>query len=169
MKSHEIRTREAKPTDFATVAAMHYPVWRQSWNGILATYLLDMIASPKRWAKESYPLNLKRSGWSMWIAESRGQILGMTLFGPDLSNPDHIQIDALYVTQESQHLGIGGRLLNKALQICPSADMILWCAEKNHKARGFYERKNFQVDGRTFIWKPLPGVSVPHVGYRLYR
>lgn len=46
---------------------------------------------------------------------------------------------------------------------------ILWCAEKNSKARGFYEKKDFHIDGRTFTWKPLSGVNVPHVGYRLYR
>ncbi|RDZ64576.1 hypothetical protein C3R29_15465, partial [Mycobacterium tuberculosis] len=50
-----------------------------------------------------------------------------------------------------------------------TADMILWCAEKNSKARGFYEKKDFHIDGRTFTWKPLSGVNVPHVGYRLYR
>jgi hypothetical protein len=45
----------------------------------------------------------------------------------------------------------------------------LWCAEKNSKARQFYENNNFQLDGRSYIWTPLRGVSVPHVGYRRHR
>lgn len=105
----------------------------------------------------------------MWIAESSGQTLGMAMFGPDQDQPDHIQIDALYIAKNSQRRGVGGRLLNKVLRLHPANDLILWCAEKNARGRRFYEKKHFQIDGRTFTWKPLPGVDVPHVGYRLYR
>lgn len=35
VKPSNIRIRAAKPIDFPKVAAMHYPVWRQSWTGIL--------------------------------------------------------------------------------------------------------------------------------------
>ena len=103
------------------------------------------------------------------MAESGGQLVGMMLLGPDLSNPNHIQIDALYVADQNQRSGVGGLLLNKALRTYPDNDMILWCAEKNQKARDFYEKNGFEVDDRSFVWKPLPGVRVPHVGYRLHR
>lgn len=165
----DIRIREARPADFTKVAQMHYPVWRQSWSGILSDFLLDMLATPKRWATETYPQDLSRPGWSMWIAESGDKTLGMTIFGPDAVNPADLQIDALYTASENQRLGIGGRLLEKAVRANPSGDVILWCAEKNRTAREFYEKRNFRLDGRTFVWKPLPGVPVPHLGYRLYR
>jgi GNAT superfamily N-acetyltransferase len=168
-KSGDIRIREAKPTDFAKVAQMHYPVWRQSWSGILADFLLDLIATPKQWTTERYAHDLSRPGWAMWIAESGGRTLGMTIFGPDSAHPADLQIDALYTALESQHRGVGGRLLNKAVRSSPSGDVILWCAEENRMAREFYENKDFRLDGRTFTWKPLPGVTVPHVGYRLTR
>lgn len=169
VRRDDIRIREAQPADFANIAQMHYPVWRQSWSGILADYLLDMLGSPRRWATETYAHDLSRPGWSMWIAESDGKTLGMTIFGPDAANPHDLQVDALYTAEQSQRLGIGGRLLAKAMRANPSGDLILWCAEKNYKAREFYEKKNFRLDGRTFVWKPLPGVPVPHVGYRLSR
>jgi len=102
MKSGDIRIRAAKPADFAKVADMHYPVWRQSWAGILADYMLDMIATPRRWATETYPHDLGRRGWAMWIAESGGKALGMTMFGPDSARPDHVQIDALYTAEEGR-------------------------------------------------------------------
>ncbi|MEB3983307.1 GNAT family N-acetyltransferase [Mycobacterium sp. 663a-19] len=164
-----ITIREAKPADFANVARMHYPVWRRSWSGMLADDLLDVLGSPKRWATETYPHDLSRPGWSMWIAERDGDPLGMTIFGPDALNPDDLQIDALYTAEASQRLGIGGRLLDEAVRADPPGDVILWCAENNVKAREFYEHRNFRLDGRTFVWKPLPGVPVPHVGYRLPR
>nr|WP_216638758.1 alpha/beta fold hydrolase [Mycobacterium asiaticum] len=135
----------------------------------MATHVLDMIGTPKTWVDTFYPTTLKRGGWQMWVAEARGKLLGMTLFGPDLSNPEQIQIDALYIADDKQRQGIGGLLLNKALRTYPDNDMILWCADKNEKARNFYEKNDFQLDGRSYVWKPLPGVNVPHVGYRLVR
>jgi len=169
VKSADIRIREATPKDFAKVAEMHYPVWRQSWSGILADYILDVIASPKLWATVSYAQDMNRPGWCMWIAEYGGKPVGMTIFGPDAENPRHVLLDALYTAAGSHHRGIGSRLLNKALRSNPSGDVMLWCAEKNRPARDFYEKKNFRLDGRTFVWTPLAGVDVPHVGYRLYR
>jgi GNAT superfamily N-acetyltransferase len=165
----DIRIREAKPDDYADVAEMHYPVWRRSWTGILAPPLLDILGTPKRWAAEIYPQSLNRTGWSMWIAESAGRTVGVTIFGPDSDAPDRLLIDALYVTEESQRLGVGGHLLETAMSTYPSGDVVLWCAVENGRARSFYEKRNFRIDGRTLDWEPLPGVIVPHVGYRFTR
>jgi GNAT superfamily N-acetyltransferase len=167
--SSDIRIREAKPDDYADVAEMHYPVWRRSWTGILAPPLLDILGTPKRWAAEIYPQSLNRTGWSMWIAESAGRTVGVTIFGPDSDDPDHLLIDALYVTEESQRHGVGGHLLETAMGTHPSGDVVLWCAVENGRARSFYEKRNFRIDGRTLDWEPLPGVIVPHVGYRFTR
>jgi GNAT superfamily N-acetyltransferase len=165
----DIRIREAKPDDYADVAEMHYPVWRRSWTGILAPPLLDILGTPKRWAAEIYPQSLNRTGWSMWIAEAAGRTVGVTIFGPDSDAPDRLLIDALYVTEESQRLGVGGHLLETAMSTHPSGDVVLWCAVENGRARSFYEKRNFRIDGRTLDWEPLPGVIVPHVGYRFTR
>jgi GNAT superfamily N-acetyltransferase len=161
----DVTIRRAKQVDFAHVAEMQNPVWRQSWTGVLAAQSLDLLG-PKPWG---YTKPLSRLGWGMWIAESGGQIVGMTTFGPDTANPGQLFFDELYVAQEKQGHGIGGRLMDTGLSLNPSSDAILWCAEINIRARRFYEKRNFHVDGRTFKWEPLPGVSVPHVGYRLYR
>jgi GNAT superfamily N-acetyltransferase len=169
VEASDILIREATPDDFADVAQMHYPVWRRSWTGILAAPVLDLLGPPKRWVAEIYPQSLNRRGWRMWIAESGRQTLGVAIFGPDSDDPDDLQIDALYIAEESQRHGIGGRLLDEVLSAFPSGDVILWCAEKNGKARRFYEKNNFRVDGRTLDWEPLPGMKVAHVGYRLRR
>lgn len=171
MTSGDITIREATPTDFADVALMHYPVWRRSWTGIvpeLVLNLFELLNPPRRWPLLEYPQDLSRPGWTMWIAESGGQVLGMTIFGPDADDADQLEIDALYIAEGSQRHGIGGRLLGKVLN-CNAGDVVLWCAEQNGAARRFYEKFDFHADGRTLDWEPLPGVKVPHLGYRLRR
>ncbi|OBK61033.1 GNAT family acetyltransferase [Mycobacterium colombiense] len=165
----DITIREATPTDFADVAAMHYPVWRQSWSGVLPAEVLDVLTSPKRWAVLLYPRDLSRPGWRMWVAEAGEQLLGMTIFGPDPDDPERLELDALYISQASQRHGVGGLLLAKALNSDPRGDVVLWCAEANGVARRFYEKNDFHLDGRTLDWEPVPGVKVPHLGYRLRR
>lgn len=165
----DITIREATPNEFADVAAMHYPVWRQSWSGVLPAEVLDVLTSPKRWAVLLYPRDLSRPGWRMWVAEAGGQLLGMTIFGPDPDDPERLELDALYISQASQRHGVGGLLLAKALNSDPRGDVVLWCAEANGVARRFYEKNDFHLDGRTLDWEPVPGVKVPHLGYRLRR
>lgn len=169
MNVSEPTIREATPSDFGRVADMHYPAWRRSWSGILTAPLLDILGPARRWAADIYPENLSRPGWSMWIAESGDRVVGVTIFGPDPADPGQLQIDALYVAEDCQGSGLGGRLLDTALCTLPSADAVLWCAERNDRARSFYEKKQFRLDGRTLDWEPLAGVRVPHVGYTLRR
>ena len=114
MKSSDVKIRRAGPNDFAKVAEMHYPVWRQSWNGILEDYLVDVIGNAERWATVSYPEAVNRPDWGMWVAEARNKILGMTIFGPDTATADTLRLEALYTAEAAQQLGIGVRLLNKA-------------------------------------------------------
>jgi len=165
----DITIREATSVDFADVAAMHYPVWRHSWSGVLPNEVLDSLTSPKRWAVLLYPRDLSRPGWRMWIAEAGGQLLGMTIFGPDPDDSEQVELDALYISQASQRHGVGRLLLAKVLNSDPGGDVVLWCAEANGAARRFYEKNDFHLDGRTLDWEPLPGVKVPHLGYRLRR
>ncbi|MEB4212104.1 GNAT family N-acetyltransferase [Mycobacterium sp. 94-17] len=148
---------------------MHYSVWRQSWSGVLPTEVLDTLTSPQRWAMLLYPRNLRRPGWRMWIAEAGGQPCGMTIFGPDPDDPERIQLDALYIVQASQRHGIGRLLLAHVLDSDPRGDVALWCAQANGVARRFYEKNDFHLDGRTLEWEPVPGLKVPHLGYRLRR
>ncbi|OBH14378.1 GNAT family N-acetyltransferase [Mycobacterium sp. E3247] len=165
----DIAIRRAGRTDLARVAEMHYPVWRQSWAGVLPDATLDPLGSPRRWAILAYPGILQRCHWSMWIAESGSRTIGMTIFGPDPANPAQVELDSLYVAADCQRHGVGRRLLATALTESPPGDVVLWCAEHNTQARTFYEKNDFHADGRTLDWEPLPGVKVAHLGYRLHR
>ncbi|WP_454561008.1 N-acetyltransferase family protein [Mycobacterium haemophilum] len=164
-----IHIRQAEPADYDSVEKMHYPSWRQSYAGILAPHVLDMFGR-QNWSDDEYIHRLDRPGWSMWLAEADGQLIGMSIFGPEPENPDHLEIDALYVAVENQRQGVGSALLDHALRSQPADDIVLWCTENNYRARRFYESKGFKLDGRAFTWTLIPGViEVPQVGYTLYR
>jgi len=165
----EILIRQAEPSDYADVVQMHYPSWRESYRGILAPQVLDLF-DRQQWIDEEYPQRLNRAGWAMWLAESDGRLIGMTVFGPELANPGQLEIDSLYIAVDNQRRGVGGLLLDHALAAHPSGDAVVWCAERNFRARRFYQKKGFQLDGRTFTWTLVPGVvEAPQVGYRLQR
>ncbi|KZS80222.1 GNAT family N-acetyltransferase [Mycobacterium persicum] len=164
-----ISIRRAKPADYANVAPMHYRSWRLSYRGIVIPELLDLF-DWRAWIGREYPLALSRAGWGMWLAESSGHIVGVSIFGPEPGNPDHLEIDALYVAAGHERRGIGSLLLDHALSSEPSHDAVLWCAEMNHQAQCFYRKKGFRPDGRSDLLTLLPGVlAVPQIGFTLHR
>ena len=164
-----VEIREARVPEYRRVAQMHYRAWRQSYRGIIAPVLLDLFDDPLHWAGHVYPEKLSQPGWAMWLAESGGQPVGVSISGPEPKRPDRLEIDALYVEPEHQGQRVGSLLLAHALTSQPLGDVVLWCAAKNHRARRFYEAKGFQPDGRRLDWKPIPDIEVPQVGYLLER
>ena len=164
-----IEIREARAPEYRKVARMHYRAWRQSYTGVISSVLLDLFDDPLHWAENVYPEKLSQTGWTMWLADSGGQPVGVCISGPERNRPDRLEIDALYVAPEHQGQRVGSVLLAHALTTHPSADVVLWCAAKNHRARRFYEAKGFQPDGRRFDWKPIRDLAVPQVGYTLER
>jgi hypothetical protein len=89
--------REARPADFREVAAMHYPVWRKSYTGIIPETEFPRLGDPARWAGLDYPAKLTPDGWAMWLAECAGELVGMSIFGPDTSGADRMELGSLYV------------------------------------------------------------------------
>jgi GNAT superfamily N-acetyltransferase len=164
-----VEIRAARAPDYRQVAPMHYRAWRQSYSGILASVLLDLFDDPAHWADNVYPEKLSQPGWTMRLAESGDAPVGVSIIGPEPDRPDRLEIDALYVAPEYQRLRVGSLLLADALRSHPSGDVVLWCADGNHRARRFYEAKGFHLDGRTLNWKPIPNIEVPQVGYTLKR
>jgi GNAT superfamily N-acetyltransferase len=164
-----VEIREARPQEYYQVAQMHYRAWRQSYTGIIASVLLDLFDDPLHWADNVYPEKLARSGWAMRLTESAGKPVGVSIFGPEPDRPDRLEIDALYVAPELQGQGVGSLLLADALTSYLDGDVVLWCAEQNHRARHFYETNGFELDGRTLDWKPIANLAVPQLGYTLRR
>jgi hypothetical protein len=47
LTSGDIEIRKAQRADYEKVAEMHYPVWLESYTGIVVPYLLDIFVKAK--------------------------------------------------------------------------------------------------------------------------
>ena len=159
--------REAELTDFRRVAEMHYPVWRKSYTGLIPETKFPRLGDPERWADLDYPAKLAPDGWAMWLAECCGEPVGMSIFGPDTSGADRMEVGSLYIAEEYQHRLIGSLLLCAARAFFPAAVVVARCAEQNEQARSFYTKHGFRVDAASDVWEPADGVAVPLVCYTL--
>ena len=97
--------------------------------------------------------------------------LGFVRFGPDHSGDSNGgelcgHVRSLYVSPEASERGVGGSLLDAALERLDADGLetvTLWVFEGNHEARRFYERHGFTVTGTTRVadWG-LPAVRYVH-------
>jgi GNAT superfamily N-acetyltransferase len=165
--SGDIKIREAQQADYEKIAQMHYPVWLESYNATMAPSMTDIFVTC--WAEKEYPRKVSE-GATIMLAESGGEPVGMTIFGPDPKNPNNLHIGALYIKREKQRGGMGSALLEKALASQLLGDVTLLCGEKNYKGRAFYADKGFERDNsKDFSWEPIPGIEVLELGYTLHR
>jgi GNAT superfamily N-acetyltransferase len=76
-------------------------------------------------------------------------------------------LNGLYVVPDEWGRGVADRLYDAAVEVIAGAhdEAKLWCLEQNHRARRFYERRGWKLNGETRV-VPYP----PHpldVGYSL--
>jgi len=119
--------REARPDDMAALARLHRETVRTSLS------FLPELHTPQEdfayFSKVLFPKN------QFWLAEDElGGPLGYIAFRPDF-------IEHLFVRPVSQGLGVGPRLLEKAME--GSRELSLWTFQANERARRFYERRGF--------------------------
>lgn len=73
----------------------------------------------------------------VWVAEVDGKVVGYAAVRGDL-------LEQLYILPTHQGLGIGGALLQKAIETA-DPPMRLWVYQRNEAARAFYEHRGFEA------------------------
>jgi ribosomal protein S18 acetylase RimI-like enzyme len=69
----------------------------------------------------------------------------------DIYDPQSLEIERIYVQQESQGIGLGSALLRKAINIAETREKsYIWLGvwERNHKAIQFYKKNGFYEIGK---------------------
>lgn len=103
------------------------------------------------------------------VAEEDGAVLGYASCGPSRDDEATGEIYAIYVLPVEWGRGAGAKLMAAGLEALRSAgfgEATLWVLEGNPRARGFYERGGWRLDGATRTHNML-GVEAVEVRYRV--
>ena len=109
---------------------------------------------------------LKRPGRTNLVVSSGSSVVGFVAFGAeDAARPT--EIFGIYVHPDHWRRGVGGQLLSAAADRMISSGfvmLILWAAERNSRARLFYEKQGWTLSGKTRT-KEHRGEQVEEVEY----
>ena len=135
--------RPAAPDDLDGIVEVFWACWTRSYAAFARSdelARLDLAAAATLWRTA-----LERPGTTL-VAERDGVVVGLARseHGPDLT-----QVHSLYVHPDAQGGGLGGRLLDAAVDGAPRAR--LWVFSANRQARSFYARHGWVPDGVTRV------------------
>jgi GNAT superfamily N-acetyltransferase len=163
--------RVATIADAHDIAEVHVASWRAAYRGLMPDSVLDGLSVPKR--TEIWQRIMAEQKFQLLVAEHDDRIVGFVNFG-SARDPDAVpgltgEILAIYVDPNRWHEGTGQGLLEAALSKLKSAgfnEAMLWVLDSNSRARFFYERAGFSVDGATQSEVVGDNAKIQEVRYR---
>jgi len=163
--------RRADVRDLRRVAEIHVAGWRSAYARLIDPARLAALSLDERHAlwQEAFAA----PGSELWLAESPpGRVIGFGRLrpAPDAdAGPGTAEISHVYLDPDCCDRGLGGELLRHLLASCEARgfeDVLLWVLEGNTRARHFYEREGFEVDGAKKSDPDWHGPGVFELRYR---
>jgi len=157
--------RPARPEDAAAVAGVHVRTWQAAYEHVFGAEKLKRIDNPERRGRWQRWL---AEGERVWVAEEDGRVVGFVWIGDSRDGDGAGELFAIYVLPEAWGSGAGAGLMAAARDALREryATSILWVLEDNPRARRFYEREGWALDGGRKE-DELLGVAVAEVRYRI--
>jgi GNAT superfamily N-acetyltransferase len=159
-----ISVRPASPADARAIAEVHVATWRGAYGHVFPAEVLDSLSVEDR--EQMWHQVIGNEAMSVYVAESAG-VVGFVSVGPSRDAKGEGELYAIYVHPGAWGSGAGKALMDSAREWLAQrfSSAILWVIEDNPRARRFYEREGWIVDGwRTDV---VRGIEVPEVRYRL--
>ena len=160
--------RRARPEDAAAIAAVHLRTWQAAYEHVFGAERLAGIDQERR-----------RRGWEralaerleeiVFVAEQEEGIVAFASVGPSRDEPGEGELYAIYALPEAWGGGSGPALMQEALAALRGLgfrEAILWVLDDNPRARRFYEREGWTLDGARREGEHL-GVVTAEVRYRI--
>ena len=158
--------RPARREDAAAIADVHVRTWQAAYEHVFGAERLAEIgdgrrAQWERWLADPPP------GWQVFVAEDSERVWGFVSVGESRDEPGKGELFAIYVLPEAWGSGAGSGLMASALEeLRGYSSAMLWVLEDNPRARRFYEREGWLLDGGSRDEEML-GVMVAEVRYRI--
>ena len=160
-----MRVRPARPEDAAAIADVHVRTWQAAYEHVFGTQRLAGIEERRRAQWEEWLAN-PQPAWRAFVAEEAGRVLGFVRVGDSRDESGKGELFAIYVLPEAWGSGAGSALMASALEALRGySSAMLWVLEENPRARRFYEREGWILDGGRRDEEIL-GVTVAEVRYR---
>lgn len=161
-----MNVRPARPDDARRLAEIHVETWRATYPGVVPQDVLDGLSVDDR--ERNWQEWIPNPETSAFVVELEGEIVGFVNVGPCWTDPAIGELYSIYVTPAGQGRGAGLALMDVGVEALSRRwdDAILWVATENPRARRFYERYGWEVDGERIDYS-MPGVSLPEIRYRL--
>lgn len=151
--------RRASVSDAAEIAAVHVGTWQAAYEHVFGAERLAQLDVQRRVAGWTRALN---EGESIFVADDDGRVVGFVSVGA-------CELNAIYTLPEAWGSGAGPALMRAAaaqLREDGCGEAVLWVLEDNPRARRFYEREGWELDGDRKEDDFL-GVRVAEVRYRI--
>lgn len=169
-----VRVRPLREEDIEAVVDVHMGGWLTAYRGIVADEILDEL-DRDRWLQRYRDQAAADGPWQTFVAVGE-RPLGHVTFGPyreqgsEKIEPGIGEILSIYVDRSVYGTGVGGQLLEAALEMMPQREVRLWVLEENRRARAFYEKYGLRPDGEREIWTPRGAtLGYPEVRYSITR
>jgi len=161
--------RPARPEDAPGIVHVRIAAWQAAYRGLMPDDYLDGMTDEADQAAARLGERLRTAVSSTLVdTDADGEILGMCAFGPpreDIAGGGEVY--AINVVPRAWGIGLGVQLLNAAqrgLTAAGHSTAYLWVVEGNVRARRFYERAGWGVDGATKIDDDF-GTGVTEIRY----
>jgi ribosomal protein S18 acetylase RimI-like enzyme len=158
--------RRARLEDARAIADVHAQTWRGAYEHVFGAERLTRVTPAARlpqWER------ILATGQSDVFVAADGGIVGFVSTGDSRDADADAELYAIYVLPQAWGSGAGAELMRAglaAMQARTGGDAVLWVLEDNPRARRFYEREGWALDGERKEDDYL-GLRVAEVRYRI--
>jgi ribosomal protein S18 acetylase RimI-like enzyme len=145
--------RAARPDEVDALAELHAWSWRVTYGPLLTPEEASLLTVEERRRLWERALGAPAAREAVLVAQEAGRVVGLVFAGSshdDDRGPDVGEIHAIHVEPGRHGQGIGGRLLDAAVDHLRAAGFTratLWVIRENDEARRFYEGQGWRPDG----------------------
>jgi GNAT superfamily N-acetyltransferase len=161
-----MEVRLATPDDATGIARVQERGWQAAYRHVFPAEELDRggFIHVARWTER---LVRPPGGWATFVAEHEDEVVGFTAVGPSRDESGIGELYAIYVDPGQWSTGTGRALIEQAEEHLRDSysEITLWVLEDNPRARQFYERAGWTIDGGRKA-EARWGVRAPEVRYR---
>ncbi|MEV6768035.1 GNAT family N-acetyltransferase [Nocardia sp. NPDC051030] len=141
-----------------SLAECHIECWREAYRDLVPAHVLEAFDVDRR--AEQWERNRVRYPGRTVVAVSEGVVIGFASGGTPLDESPvaAYELNALYVRSAWYGTGVAHDLMKTVLP--ENADTSLWVFEENPRARAFYTKYGFELDGERRVEAFTPAIEV---------